>query len=107
MLVTAEGATEVNTPHSAPVPPAANPFLFGQNVNEHGLLEGIHLSNRAISILTESLCPSLKFPITADGIFHLRIYEIIRAYGKYVDEITVKYFQGVHRWLPVISRSRF
>lgn len=89
------------------MPRATIPFLLGQNVNERGLLESTHLSNRAISMLADSLYPSLKFPMTADGIFHLRIYGIIRAYGKYVDEITVKYFQGVHRWLPIISRSRF
>ena len=107
MPATAEGAIEVNTPHSAPVPPATIPFLLGQNVNERDLFDSIHLSNRANSMLADSLYPSLKFSMTADGIFHLRIYGIIRAYGKYVDEITVKYFQGVHRWLPIISRSRF
>lgn len=38
---------------------------------------------------------------------HVQVGRIIWAYGKYVDEISTRYFQGIHRWLPVISRQRF
>ena len=94
MPATAEGATKVNTPYSAPVPPATIPFiLLGQNVGEHDLLESVHLSNRAISMHTDSLFPSLKSSMTADSIFHLRICENIRAYGKYVDELLSSTFK--------------
>ena len=49
----------------------------------------------------------LAEPTTPDGVVHLQVCRTIWAYGKFVDEISVKYFQGVHRWLPVISRHRF
>lgn len=103
---TAEGVTEASIPDPAPVPPSATRLLPRQNTGEQ-LINNIHPSNRALFMLTDSLSPSLEIPTTADGNFHLRVCEIIRAYGKFVDDVTVTYFRGVHRWLPVISRSRF
>ncbi len=38
---------------------------------------------------------------------YLEVHGIIRATGQFVDEINARYFQGFHRHLPVISRTRF
>ncbi|MCJ1403640.1 hypothetical protein MMC11_006863 [Xylographa trunciseda] len=49
----------------------------------------------------------LADPTTFDESIHLQVRRIICAYGDYVDEISTRYFQGIHRWLPVISRQLF
>ena len=36
-----------------------------------------------------------------------QICHIIRADGHYIHHFTSRYFRGVHRWLPIISRNRF
>jgi hypothetical protein len=38
---------------------------------------------------------------------HSQVCHIIRANGLYIDGITSRYFKGVHRWLPIISKKRF
>ena len=38
---------------------------------------------------------------------YLEVHRIIRATGQFVDDISARYFQGFHRQLPVISRTRF
>lgn len=38
---------------------------------------------------------------------YIEVHGTIRATGQFVDDITVRYFQGFHRHLPVISRTRF
>lgn len=38
---------------------------------------------------------------------YLEVHGIIRATGQFVDDISARYFQGLHRHLPVISRTRF
>ena len=35
------------------------------------------------------------------------VHDIIRATGQSVDDISARYFQGFHRHLPIISRTRF
>jgi hypothetical protein len=35
------------------------------------------------------------------------VHHIIQATGQYVDDVSVLYFQGMHRWVPIISRKRF
>ena len=44
---------------------------------------------------------------SADDFLYLQACRIIELYGKYIDDVSVRYFRGVHRWLPVISRHRF
>jgi hypothetical protein len=46
-------------------------------------------------------------PTSVNSAFHSQICRIIRADGHFIDDITSEYFQGVHRWLPIISRKRF
>ncbi|MCJ1479647.1 hypothetical protein MMC13_008333 [Lambiella insularis] len=44
---------------------------------------------------------------TFDEMIHMQVGQVISTHGKYVDEISLRFFQGIHRWLPVISRQRF
>lgn len=44
---------------------------------------------------------------TTHSTIHSQVCHIIRADGQYIDDITSKYFKGVHRWLPIISKKRF
>ena len=99
--------SEINAPDLELLTSTANTVSLLPKTGKYAVLGDIHPSNRAFFMLTDSLSPSLVVPTTVDGIFHLRVCEMIRAYGKYVDDITVRYFQGVHRWLPIVSRSRF
>jgi len=46
-------------------------------------------------------------PMAVDRILHLQVYRIIQATGQFIDDISVRYFQGIHRWFPIISRRRF
>jgi hypothetical protein len=45
--------------------------------------------------------------ITVDGTIHSQVCHIIRANGHYIHDVTSRYFKGVHRWLPIISRNQF
>ncbi|KAJ0418388.1 hypothetical protein BJY00DRAFT_302786 [Aspergillus carlsbadensis] len=38
---------------------------------------------------------------------HLEVQRIIQTTGEFVDDLTSRYFQTLHRHLPIISRSRF
>ena len=38
---------------------------------------------------------------------HAQVCYLIRTDGHYIDDVTSKYFAGVHRWLPIMSRKRF
>ena len=104
---TTKGLAEARGPDLVLVPPTTTTLSPGLKNREHNVLGDAHPSNRAFFMLNHSLSPSLVVPTTLDGIFHLRVCEIFRAYGKFVDDVTVRYFKGVHRWLPIISRSRF
>ncbi|KAN0105047.1 hypothetical protein V8E51_010792 [Hyaloscypha variabilis] len=44
---------------------------------------------------------------TSDSVFSSQIRHIIEADGKYIDDVVVRFFQGVHAWLPIISKKRF
>ncbi|KAF5857549.1 hypothetical protein ETB97_005652 [Aspergillus alliaceus] len=41
-----------------------------------------------------------------DGV-HLEVQKIIRSTGKFVDDLTARYFRDFHGHLPIISRTRF
>ncbi|KAI2631066.1 hypothetical protein GGR54DRAFT_635669 [Hypoxylon sp. NC1633] len=56
--------------------------------------------------------PSLSEVIPTDPMamrtnLYLQVNRIIRSTGQFVDDITARYFQGVHHFMPVISRTRF
>lgn len=44
---------------------------------------------------------------STDTIFHSQVCNVIRADGQYIEDVITKYFNGVHRWLPIISKKRF
>lgn len=48
-----------------------------------------------------------QFSTSTDAIFHSQVCHIIRADGHYVEDVVTRFFNGVHSWLPIISRKRF
>ena len=65
-----------------------------------GTISDSVLSNcLSVGDLTESL--------GVDGILHDQVHSIIRATGQFIDDVTVRYFRGIHEWIPVISRRCF
>jgi hypothetical protein len=46
-------------------------------------------------------------PTASEASLYLHAHDLIRATGQFVDDISARYFQGLHRYLPVISRTRF
>ncbi len=101
------GVAETDSADVALVPPASVAMSPWLNTGEGNVAGGMHPSNRAFLMMTDPLFPSQVGLTTVDGIFHFRACEIIRACGESVDDVTAKYFEGVHRWLPIISRARF
>ncbi|KAH8432876.1 uncharacterized protein LDX57_010508 [Aspergillus melleus] len=49
----------------------------------------------------------LNEPAAADANLYHRVLQIIHETGQFIDDLTAKYFQGPHHYLPVISRSHF
>lgn len=49
----------------------------------------------------------LSEPAVSEVNLYLQVHSLIRATGQFVDEVSARYFQGVHHHLPVISRTRF
>jgi hypothetical protein len=49
----------------------------------------------------------LDLPATGDACLSLQAHRLIGATGQYLDEISVRYFQGIHNFIPIISRTRF
>ena len=77
----------------------ASPYIKSSLLLAASLSDSSNLRLPVIQALNESM--------TANDTLQLQVSQIIRASEQYVDEISVKYFQGIHRWLPVISRHRF
>ncbi|RFU31442.1 hypothetical protein B7463_g4874, partial [Scytalidium lignicola] len=46
-------------------------------------------------------------PATSEANLYLQAHRLIRATGQFVDDISVRYFRGMHPYLPIISRMRF
>ncbi|KAF2867774.1 hypothetical protein BDV95DRAFT_502582 [Massariosphaeria phaeospora] len=46
-------------------------------------------------------------PLELATSLNLQVNRLIRSTGQFVDDISAQYFQGIHRYLPVISRTRF
>ena len=44
---------------------------------------------------------------TSNSVVSSQIRHIIERDGKYIDDVVGRYFQGVHHWLPIISKKRF
>jgi hypothetical protein len=48
-----------------------------------------------------------SIPVAVETDLHLLVQHSIRALGLFVDDISSRYFDGIHRYIPVISRPRF
>ena len=46
-------------------------------------------------------------PAALEDSIYRQVHQIIRETGQFVDDITARYFQGFHCYLPIISRTRF
>ncbi|CAM1505815.1 Fc.00g114520.m01.CDS01 [Cosmosporella sp. VM-42] len=46
-------------------------------------------------------------PATLDLNVFLHVQGLIRETGQFVDDVTTRYFQGFHQYLPVVPRTRF
>lgn len=58
--------------------------------------------------------PSQTLPIdrllelrTADDVLYRQVHRIIQATDLSVHDISVRYFDTIHRWIPIISRNQF
>lgn len=49
----------------------------------------------------------LSSPTNIDSAIYLQTLRIIREAGQFVDEISARYFHGIHSFIPIVSRSRF
>jgi len=43
----------------------------------------------------------------AEATLYIQVQSFIRSAGLFVDDVSVRYFQGIHRFIPIISRTRF
>lgn len=69
-------------------------------------------SSRPSFLLTDSLpdVASLGPPVDPSAIdmsVYLQARRFIQSTGQFIDAISSRYFQGIHRHLPIISRKRF
>ncbi|KAI2622107.1 hypothetical protein GGS26DRAFT_247208 [Hypomontagnella submonticulosa] len=46
-------------------------------------------------------------PGATEANLYRQVLHLIRQTGQFIDDISAHYFQGIHRYLPVISRTRF
>ena len=66
------------------------------------------LMNSLSDVLPPNFDPkSSAASASSDSVFSSQVRHIIQADGKYIDDVVVRYFQGVHHWLPIISKKRF
>ena len=98
-------------------PPTDQAATLWSDSAAQGMFQGMCPSIKSTLLLMDSFLgvlpgQSLDFkklaePMSVDAVLYSQVCRIIATYGKYVDDISVSYFQGVHRWLPIISRRRF
>ena len=66
-----------------------------------------HPSITSSLLLGDAFLNHIPAVVSAHNIIHLQVCQTIWAFGDSVDDISARYFRGIHRWLPVISRGRF
>jgi hypothetical protein len=66
------------------------------------------LTDPLSDITSDILSPNnLQISDEVDRRVYSQVLRIIEGTGLYVDDVTSRYFNGIHKWLPVISRPRF
>lgn len=58
-------------------------------------------------LLKDAFLNHIPAVVSAHSVIHLQVCHTIWAFGDSVDDISARYFRGIHRWLPVISKYRF
>lgn len=48
----------------------------------------------------------LSHPTNVESTLYLRVLSIIRTTSQHIDDITTRYFRGIHSFIPMLSRSR-
>lgn len=48
----------------------------------------------------------LSHPTNAESTLYLRVLSVIRTTGQPIDDIIMRYFRGIHSFIPMLSRSR-
>lgn len=67
----------------------------------HGILSPpVSFQSFSLTIPAEPLTSS-------EANLYLQVHGLIRETGQFVDDVSARYFQGIHRHLPIISRTRF
>ncbi|TVY40930.1 hypothetical protein LSUB1_G002748 [Lachnellula subtilissima] len=74
-----------------------------------GIRLSILLMNSMSDVLySDALGPNDAPSATSiDNIIHSQVCHLIRTDGNYIESVASKHFQGVHKWLPIISKKRF
>ncbi|KAF2229471.1 hypothetical protein EV356DRAFT_455759 [Viridothelium virens] len=60
-----------------------------------------------ISFQAVSLTIPAEPTASSEAKLYLQVLGLIRETGQFVDDVSARYFHGVHRYLPIISRTRF
>ena len=90
---------------------------FGPAASQASQITSIHGSAQSSLIFVDSILEAIPLrlsglqrsgePLDLDKVLRLQVDRLTRARGCYLDDITSRYFQGMHKWLPVISRNKF
>lgn len=60
------------------------------------------------NLLSQTIPPAqLAEPRSLDDLLDRQVHRIISATGLFIDDISVRFFRGMHLWIPIISRVRF
>jgi hypothetical protein len=62
-----------------------------------------------LSTITSEILSSNNSQLSnlVDSRVYSQVLRVIESTALYIDDITSRYFNGIHKWLPIISRPRF
>ncbi|KAJ5415096.1 hypothetical protein N7465_003791 [Penicillium sp. CMV-2018d] len=94
------------------LPSAASPQPQNGIWKPPGALRANNPASASRELLLDSLACSTHIPrgapvSTVESTLCVQAQRLLEATGLYLDEISVRYFQGVHTFVPIISRRRF
>ena len=89
----------------------------GPAASQTSQITTIHGSAQSSLIFVDSVLEAIPLRLSGlqksgehlglDNVLRSQVDRLTRARGCYLDDITSRYFQGMHKWLPVISRNKF
>lgn len=73
------------------------------------LRSSVLFMDTAFSYFPSQTIPSVQLtgPSSLDDLLQQQVYRVIQATGVFIDDISSRFFQGFHRWVPIVSRVRF